>query len=917
MKQLLLLASVFILIGGTSHLNAQDRNAISQVSRLYNHWMSIRGFKCQGNYIYVATGYSGLQIMDVSDPDNFHPVGYFDDTPARVRAVGVHNGIACLIDDAYALLTVDISEPENPTLLGSAEIFDYAKNVFVTEQYAYVANNGASLRVFDISNPENPIEVSVYGGEGRSNISDVIVRDTLAFAKTEGYRIIDISDLDSMVSVGYMSLGDTSLFGLHLSGDIAICAGDEQIRFFDISDVTQPELVNSYAVEGEIWYFTADDDYAYVTNDRGVVVVDIRDWRAPEEVGLHEDNYKLRSITSNGHYVVTYSYSDYQPIWYKAINLIDVSEPSDPVALARDQYSGQLRAVAVKDDYVYLGGADDGLRIVDISDPESPEEISRIESNDYVMDIYTTEDFAFVSTDDGYYRIFDVSEADNPEELGHIRWHNYLKTCAVIDNLAICCEPAQILLFVDISDPNDPVIINSYNRNLSPTDLVVLDNLAYVSSHNRGLTILDISDPRDITEVGSIDANNYHSDFIGLQGDFAYLLSSDRWGGFVVDISNPEEPVEVSQIVLNYAKDLMISGDYAYVICRSNRNNGLYVFDISNPESVNEVGYYMTPGYASNLTVHDDLVYVADGSNLGIYNCAETVRIPRWVEVPEGASITVTERDTIDFDLMARDPNGRELSIELGGEELPDAVEFINHGDGRAYFHWQTGLHDAGEYEPVFYASNGELRNRFVLSLKVNDLDLPPLWSDYPREPVVGIEGDTLSFTLTAVDSSLDYLRMSMLQGELPDSAKFKDHRDGSGTFSWITESGDAGHYEPVFVVNDGDFTDTVTVVIEVYHPDAVGSGDDILPEEYCLSEGYPNPFNSTITIKYQIAETVAVRLQVFDISGRVIETLIAERRDAGDYTVNWDADERPAGIYFCRIEAGSFVKVRKMMLLK
>jgi hypothetical protein len=83
------------------------------------------------------------------------------------------------------------------------------------------------------------------------------------------------------------------------------------------------------------------------------------------------------------------------------------------------------------------------------------------------------------------------------------------------------------------------------------------------------------------------------------------------------------------------------------------------------------------------------------------------------------------------------------------------------------------------------------------------------------------------------------------------------------------------------------------------------------------LSEGYPNPFNSTITFKYWLPETGVVRLQVFDLCGSVIETLVAEQQEAGVYIVNWDAEERPAGLYFCRINAGSYIKVRKMTLLK
>ena len=88
-------------------------------------------------------------------------------------------------------------------------------------------------------------------------------------------------------------------------------------------------------------------------------------------------------------------------------------------------------------------------------------------------------------------------------------------------------------------------------------------------------------------------------------------------------------------------------------------------------------------------------------------------------------------------------------------------------------------------------------------------------------------------------------------------------------------------------------------------------------PEEFELQSVFPNPFNSTTTIEYRLPEKSDVRLQVFDIKGRIVETLVAERQNAGSYVVNWNAGTAPAGLYLCRIEAGSFKQSKKLILVK
>ena len=91
----------------------------------------------------------------------------------------------------------------------------------------------------------------------------------------------------------------------------------------------------------------------------------------------------------------------------------------------------------------------------------------------------------------------------------------------------------------------------------------------------------------------------------------------------------------------------------------------------------------------------------------------------------------------------------------------------------------------------------------------------------------------------------------------------------------------------------------------------------DIMPFEFSLEQNYPNPFNLTTAISYQLSAVSNVTLKIFDVLGREVETLINANQTAGSYEVTFNAANLPSGVYFYKIEAGSFVSVKKLLLMK
>ena len=89
------------------------------------------------------------------------------------------------------------------------------------------------------------------------------------------------------------------------------------------------------------------------------------------------------------------------------------------------------------------------------------------------------------------------------------------------------------------------------------------------------------------------------------------------------------------------------------------------------------------------------------------------------------------------------------------------------------------------------------------------------------------------------------------------------------------------------------------------------------LPTSFALEANYPNPFNPTTTIPFALPEKTPVRLAVYDLLGRQVQVLVQETLPAGRHAVRFEASSLPSGVYFARIEAGSFSTVRRIMLIK
>ena len=149
---------------------------------------------------------------------------------------------------------------------------------------------------------------------------------------------------------------------------------------------------------------------------------------------------------------------------------------------------------------------------------------------------------------------------------------------------------------------------------------------------------------------------------------------------------------------------------------------------------------------------------------------------------------------------------------------------------------------------------------------------------------------------------------------ELPASAYFRigtTNTDANGNFSYTTNL----NIEAIAVTatdfegNTSNFA-RLNIVTDV-------EDEQQIPNVFSLNQNYPNPFNPSTTISFSIPKEEFISLNIYNSLGEEVVEILNETKQAGNYEINFNAAELSSGIYFYKIQAGSFIQTKKMTLLK
>ena len=551
--------------------------------------------RVSNGYVYYVDG-NWLKIVAFSDPRNPEEIGEFETIP-EIRNLFISNDYAYIIDSSDDLTVLDVVDPEEIILMDTCEIGWYLSDVFVAGDYAYITSNRErrfsqyeGLYTVDISNPEN---ISLTGflhlpsGAGSVYVSG----DTACITDDEGIIIVDVSDANHPAKVGFSTTPGSSK-DVFYSEDLIYVADESNLGIYRYEMEGSFLSLSSNLLDFDIFPICRSPERTLLLRNLGIEPLTVSNI-STQGADFRSDFTSEIVLEPNAREEVTVTLETDEDGVSEGVLIIDSTDPRENIgrvnltgAGIRGYYfdtPGYAKDVFISGSHAYVADGSMGLRIIDISIPENLEEIGFCDPSGLPKTVFVEGDFAYLApTGEGFggLSIIDVSNPENLEEVG----------------------------FYDMHESMDSVI-----------DIIVLGNYAYIATYspvfwNCYLFVIDISDPTNPVRRGRFGPIASESDHvrISISGDICYFFNRGELI-LVVDISNPNRPQMINRInTLGENLDIFVSDEIAYVAVGI---NGLRIIDVSNPRQSELLGVFNTPESAHGVFVDRNTAYVIDGEN--------------------------------------------------------------------------------------------------------------------------------------------------------------------------------------------------------------------------------------------------------------------------------------------------------------
>lgn len=663
---------------------AQDSSDVRMVSRIYDYWHYAGDVDIQGDFAYVATGLSGLQILDISNPEEPEVAGVWATRMSPWKVI-VSGDIACVCtnDTSSVAVILDISDPTHPQVISTIDSLgwrdpeDYISEMRIQDNILF-ASSWQGMYIFDLTDPHEPQALGRPFQIHMDSEAFAVQGDYMYLSIVgEGFReyflaIFDISDVNNPVEIG-RSLIESSLYGIEAFGDYVYTASYQGFfSVYDVSNPEEPEEIRTIEVECIDFNLDISDGYASVDDK----LIDISNPAECFLAGRLEGlDRTIWGINAEPDYVFVVDDD-------RNLKLFDVSNLEEPSLTSTHSQNGTVSKVSLSGNNAFIANGIDGLRVVDVSDPESVFEIASYQSDFLIKNITLNGNLAYLSLlQDGNNRpgmeILDISTPDEPAPVGSFE-SIYVYDIVFSGDYAYLISPYISGVYtIETSDPSDISIIDTtrisqldpdgYLRSLRSQSAEVRENLLYITGSEMddwdmeygAFIIYNIEDPTEPTYFNHYLTGQFLTHF-SLGDEYAYVAyleginidGAREVGVMVINLADPENLELVSRYqVPNEIQDMKTLDNILFI---ADGFGGLRVIDISDPAHLHELGFHDTPGLAMGVDIRDQYAYVEDYTNFSVYDCSQAMGV-----------IDNDQQLPADFRVLSASPNPFNNSVTL------------------------------------------------------------------------------------------------------------------------------------------------------------------------------------------------------------------------------------------------------------
>jgi hypothetical protein len=656
------------------------------------------------------------------------------------------------------------------------------------------------------------------------------------------------------------------------------------LQIVNVADHEHPRIIGHVDGLGACIRLARLGNYLYVSGDTtGFHVLDLTNPVAPVPLGAFQ-------VTGYGRLFIwdvqrCIAYGGY------GFTVLDMADPVHPVERGTWQTTAGINGWAAAGDNVYVFETYAGVHVVNVSNPNSPTETGNISlyNDGYPSALAARGNYLFAGSGDS---LWIVSMVDPTAPVITGRWVVPIPIISEFYSISLRENYAYLstysLYVVDISDLEHPVTVSDSVEAIYTEDQIAMaGDYGYLSTEGEGLRAIYLGVPARPFALPTFYPGGLVTS-VAVRRDFAYVTDG-TWGyGGVrfIRVSDREHPTQVSRYTYGLWRTAQVTagGDSIYVLT----DQSVVKLDISDPRRPVDRGSYslQTTGYDMCLCQSDSLLIVGTANGLEIirtFSHGQPIRFSDFATHCVAVSGTHAYACTTPSGLRVidiSDPAHPQYRSHCSVQGLPRDI--VLTGQFALVAHEQYG---------VAVIDVSDTLNPVV----VDSLDTP----GYALAIVID---DTLAY----VADSTGGLRVLSL-ANLPHLVEVGFYDTPGAAVGVAVQDG------YVYLADGADFS------IYQYSPETgvVRIDKPFPPATLALRSCYPNPFNPATTIRYDVAASGRVTLDIYNVLGRRVTSLFDGMQTAGSHQIVFDGSGYSSGIYFVHLQQGHESATRKIALMK